>query len=189
MGDPILHYQGKYKFADKPLQAKKIKLPEFTPVKYDGDVETLVYNPKRLFMFGLFGTITDINSFDGKKLITTVKDTSEREFFKGSKNPNFVAAPVFVDAMFQTGGLLEFFTTHMTVLPYRIESLKFYKEVLKNEEYYCITEKVNSGEETNTYNLKLVDKKGDLYIEVTSFEMVKINQLAKEDRILEQIEY
>ncbi|MCK5311834.1 MAG: acyltransferase domain-containing protein, partial [Desulfobacteraceae bacterium] len=189
MGDPILHYQGKYKFADKPLKAKKIKVPEFTPVKYDGDVETLVYNPKRLFMFGLFGTITDINSFDGKKLITTINDTSEKEFFKGLKNPNFVAAPVFVDAMFQTGGLLEFFTTNMTVLPYKIESLKFYKPVLKNEEYYCITEKINSGEETNTYNLKLVDKKGNIYIEVSSFEMVKINQLAKEDRILELIEY
>ncbi len=189
MGDPILHYQGKYRFADKPLQAKKIKIPEFTSVKYDGDVETLVYNPKRLFMFGLFKTITEINSFDGKKLITTIKDTSEKDFFKGSKGPNFVAAPVFVDAMFQTGGLLEFFTTHMTVLPFKIKSLKFYKDVLKNEEYYCITEKINSGEETNTYNLKLVDKKGNIFIEVSSFEMVKINQLAKEDRILELIEY
>jgi malonyl CoA-acyl carrier protein transacylase len=189
MGDPILHYQGKYRFADNPLKNKKIKIPEFTPVKIDGDVETLVYNPKRLFMFGLFKTITDINSFDGKKLITTVKDTSERDFFKGLKNPNFVAAPVFVDAMFQTGGLLEFFTTNMTVLPFKIESLKLYKDVLKNEEYYCITEKINSGEETNTYNLKLVDKKGNLFIEVSSFGMVKINQLAKEDRILELIEY
>ncbi|MCD4742487.1 MAG: KR domain-containing protein, partial [Desulfobacteraceae bacterium] len=189
MGDPILHYQGKYRFADKPLKAKKIKIPEFTPVKYDGEVETLVYNPKRLFMFDLFRTITEINSFDGEKLITTIKDTSKKDFFKGSKNPNFVAAPVFVDAMFQTGGLLEFFTTNMTVLPYRIESLKFYKDVLKNKEYYCITEKINSGEETNTYNLKLVGKKGNLYIEVSSFEMIKINQLAKEDRILELIEY
>ena len=189
MGDPILHYQGQYKFADQPLKAKKIALPEFTPVKYDGEVETLVYNPKRLFMYGLFQTITDINSFDGQKLITTIKDTSEKEFFKGSKNPNFVAEPVFVDAMFQTGGLLEFFTTNMTVLPYKIKSLKFYKNVNKNEEYFCITEKITSGEETNTYNLKLIDKTGKLYIEVVSFEMVKINQLAEEDRILEQIEY
>jgi len=189
MGDPILHYQGRYRFADKPLKAKKINLPGFTPVKHDGDVETLVYNPKRLFMFGLFGTITDINSFDGKKLITTIKDTSRKDFFKGSTDPNFVAAPVFVDAMFQTGGLLEFFTTNMTVLPYKIESLKLYKDPLKNREYYCITEKINSGTQTNTYNLQLVDKKGDLYIEVTDFEMVKINQLAEEDRILELIEY
>jgi malonyl CoA-acyl carrier protein transacylase len=189
MGDPTLHYQGKYKFADKPLGKRKIEIPEFTPVKYDGDVEDLIYNPKRLFMFGLFGTITDINSFDGDKLITTVKDTSEKDFFKGSNNPNFVAAPVFVDAMFQTGGLLEFFTTNMTVLPYRIESLKIYKAVRKNAEYYCITEKVDSGEETNTYNLQLVDKKGNLYIEVKRFEMVKTSVLAKEDRIIEQIEY
>ena len=82
MGDPKLHYQGKYKFAKKPLKAKKIKLPEFSAISYDGDLEKIVYNPKRLFMFGLFGTITDVNSFDGETLITTVEDISNKEFFK-----------------------------------------------------------------------------------------------------------
>ncbi len=189
MGDPTLHYQGRYRFEDKQLKGKKITIPAFTPVKYDGDVDTLVYNPKRLFMFGLFKTIVDVNSFDGRTLITTIKDSCENEFFKGNKHPDFVAAPVFVDAMFQTGGLLEFFTTNRTVLPFRIESAKFYLAAEKHEEYYCITEKINSGRETNSYNLQLIDKKGNLCVEVSNFEMVKINKLAKEDRILESIEY
>ena len=189
MGDPKLHYEGKYRFAENPLKAKKIKLPEFKPVSYEGDLETLVYDPKRLFMFGLFGTITDINSFDGKTLVTTVADKSKKEFFKGVKDPNFVAAPILVDAMFQTGGLLEFFTTSRTVLPYKINSLKFYRTVEKNKEYFCITQKMDSGEETNTYNLKLVDKKGNVFVEVDSFEMVKLNRLDPEDRIVDLVEF
>ena len=189
MGDPKLHYEGKYRFAEKPLKAKKIKLPEFNRVSYEGDIETLVYHPKRLFMFGLFGTITDINSFDGTTLITTVEDKSQKEFFKGVKDPNFVAAPVIVDAMFQTGGLLEFFTTSRTVLPYKIKSLKFYRKVEKNKAYFCITQKMDSGEETNTYNLTLVDKKGNVFIEVNSFEMVKLNRLDPEDRIADKIQF
>ncbi len=189
MGDPKLHYQGEYTFAEKPLKPKKIQIPEFNEITWTGDLESLVYNPKRLFMFGLFGTITDINSFDGETLITTVEDFSDKEFFKGMKDPNFVAAPVLVDAMFQTGGLLEFFTTSRTVLPYKIKSLKFYEDVQRHTPYYCITRKRASGEETNTYDLKLVDKKGKVFIEVDSFEMVKLNHLDPEDRIIDRIEY
>ncbi|MBT3388344.1 MAG: KR domain-containing protein, partial [Desulfobacula sp.] len=189
MGDPMLHYEGKYRFAQKPLKSKKINLPAFTPVSWEGDIEPLVYHPKRLFMFGLFGTITDINSFDGKTLITTIEDKSEKEFFKGIKDPNFVAAPVLVDAMFQTGGLLEFFTSSRTVLPYKINSLKFYSDVEKNRQYFCITQKMASGEETNTYNLKLVDKKGNVFIEVNGFEMVKLNRLDPEDRIIDRVKF
>ncbi|MCD4719728.1 MAG: KR domain-containing protein, partial [Desulfobacula sp.] len=189
MGDPKLHYEGKYRFAEKPLKVKKIKLPQFNPVSWEGDIDTLVYNPKRLFMFGLFATITDINSFDGKTLVTTVEDSSRKEFFKGIKDPNFVAAPILVDAMFQTGGLLEFFTTSRIVLPYKINSLKFYKIVEKNKEYFCITRKMDTGEETNTYNLKLVDKNGNLFIEVDSFEMVKLYRLDPEDRIIDRVEF
>ncbi|MBC8440931.1 MAG: acyltransferase domain-containing protein [Deltaproteobacteria bacterium] len=189
MGDPKLHYEGKYRFAKKPLKAKKIKLPEFNPVSWEGDIEPLVYHPRRLFMFGLFGTITDINSFDGKTLVTTMEDKSTKEFFKGITDPNFVAAPILIDAMFQTGGLLEFFTSSRTVLPYKIKSLKFYKDVEKNREYFCITQKKDSGEETNTYDLKLIDKKGNVFIEVDGFEMVKLNQLDPEDRIIDRVEF
>ena len=189
MGEPKLHYEGRYRFEGKPLKSKKIKLPQFNPVSFEKDVETLVYHPQRLFMFGLFGTITDINSFDGKTLITTVEDRSKKEFFKGVANPDFVAAPVLVDAMFQTGGLLEFFTTSRTVLPFKINSLKFYRNVEKQTPYFCITHKLASGEETNTYNLSLVDKSGMVFIEVNGFEMVKLNRLDPEDEIKGLVEF
>ncbi|MBU2429782.1 MAG: polyketide synthase dehydratase domain-containing protein, partial [Proteobacteria bacterium] len=189
VGDPKLHYEGSYTFAQNPLKSKQIQIPEFVPVSYEGDHDSLVYHPRRLFMFGLFGTIVDINSFDGQTLITTVEDHSTKAFFKGVKDPDFVAAPVIVDAMFQTGGLLEFFTTSRTVLPYRIKSMKFYKAVEKNKKYLCITRKTASGDETNTYDLVLVDKKGHVVIEVDSFEMVKLNLLDPEDRIAHKIKF
>lgn len=189
MGEPKLHYQGKYRFDKKPLKAKKIQIPEFRPVKWEGDIKKLIYHPKRLFMFGLFGTIIDINSFDGTTLVTTVKDASTKAFFKGMTHPHFVAAPILVDAMFQTGGLLEFFTTSRTVLPYRINSMKFYKDVQKNKGYYCITHKTASKKETNTYDLKLLNKKGRVFIEADGFEMVKLNRLAPEDQIVAQVAF
>jgi len=55
--------------------------------------------------------------------------------------------------------------------------------VLKEREYYCLTKKSDSDKETNTYQLQLVDKEGNLYIEVIDFKMVKLNKLAQEDRI------
>jgi len=189
MGDPKLHYQGTCRFSEKGLAPKKIDLPQFSPVTYEGDIDTLVYHPNRLFMFGLFSTIMDINSFDGTTLVTTLEDKSTAEFFKGVKNPKFVAAPVLVDAMFQTGGLLEFFTSSRTVLPYKIHCLNFYGNIQKNQPYYCITRKINSGEETNTYDLTLTDDKGNVSVEILGFEMVKLNQLAEEDRIADRVTY
>ena len=189
MGEPTLHYQGKYRFDKRPLKAKNVQIPEFRPVKWDGDIKKLIYHPKRLFMFGLFGTIIDINSFDGTTLVTTVKDASTKAFFKGISHPHFVTAPIFVDAMFQTGGLLEFLTTSRTALPYRIKSMKFYKEAQKNKEYYCITHKTGSKKETNTYDLKLSDKKGRVFIEADGFEMVKLNRLSPEDQIVSQVAF
>ena len=189
MGEPKLHYEGCYRFEDKPLKSRKIKLPPFHPISFEGNVETLVYHPRRLFMFGLFGTIRDIHSFDGETLITTVEDRSEKEFFKGVTKPGFVAAPVLVDAMFQTGGLLEFFTTSRTVLPFKIKSLKFYKDVEKHTPYFCITQKTVSGEETNTYHLTLADSAGAVCIEIDGFEMVKLNRLDPEDEIKGLVEF
>ncbi|MBU0973327.1 MAG: polyketide synthase dehydratase domain-containing protein, partial [Proteobacteria bacterium] len=189
MGDPKLHYQGVYQFSNTALAPRKIDLPQFSPVSFEEDIQTLVYHPRRLFMFGLFGTITDINSFDGTTLVTTLTDKSCAEFFKGVKDPSFVAAPVLVDAMFQTGGLLEFFTSSRTVLPYRMQTLNFYGNIQKNQPYYCITRKITSGAETNTYDLTLTDDRGNLYVEILGFEMVKLNPLAAEDQIADKISY
>ncbi len=189
MGDPKIHYQGTYEFQDKPLAPKAIELPEFSKITWEGEMESLVYHPKRLFMFGLFGTITDINSFDGTTLITTLTDVSDAEFFKGVTDPKFVAAPVLVDAMFQTGGLLEFFTSSITVLPYRINRMDFYGTPDRKVPYYCITRKVAEGEETNTYDLSLCDKKGNLFVDIKGFEMVKLGPLDPEDRIADQVTF
>ncbi len=189
MGDPTLHYKGLLKFADSLPTPEKIKLPKFNKVELAGDHEEIVYNPKRLFMLGLFNTIVKINSFDEKILITTVKDSSEKEFFKGVVKPNLQTPVVIIDAMFQTGGLFEFFTTSRTVLPFKIKTLKFHKNPEKYQEYYCITEKTASEEETNTYQLTLADKNGNVYISIKDFQMVKLNKLDEKDRIDHKIKY
>jgi hypothetical protein len=189
MGDPKLHYQGQFFLAkERPVQ-ETIDLPPFHPVSWEGDLADLVYHPGRLFMFGLFATITDINSFDGTTLVTTVKDRSAAPFFKGETDPQFQAAPVLVDAMFQTGGLLEFLTTSRTVLPFRIASMTFFAPVEKNTDYLCITEKKASGKETNTYDLTLVDDTGMVFVKVRGFEMVKLTRLAPEDRIAGRVTF
>jgi hypothetical protein len=189
MGDPKQHYQGNFVLSlDRPAP-ERIDLPEFHTVSWEGDLADLVYHPKRLFMFGLFETITDINSFDGKTLVTTVADRSGAPFFKGVTDPQFQAAPVLVDAMFQTGGLLEFLTTSRTVLPYRIASMTFFASVGKNVDYLCITQKKASGKETNTYDLTLTDDAGNVFIKVTGFEMVKLTRLAPEDRIAGRVSF
>jgi len=189
MGDPKTHYQGIYRFEKTPLDARAVDLPEFSPVTWEGDLESLVYHPRRLFMFGLFGTIVDINSFDGTTLITTLEDKSDAEFFKGVADPRFVAAPVLVDAMFQTGGLLEFFSSSRTVLPYKIQNMDFYGTPEKKRPYYCITEKKASGKETNTYDLTLCDTQGSVLVSIQGFEMVKLNRLEKEDRIADKVSF
>ncbi|MCP4722804.1 MAG: hypothetical protein GY860_25400, partial [Desulfobacteraceae bacterium] len=96
---------------------------------------------------------------------------------------------VLVDAMFQTGGLLEFFTSSRTVLPYRIHAMNFYGNIQKDQPYYCITQKINSNGETNTYDLTLTDYKGNVAVEILGFEMVKLNQLALEDRISDKVSF
>ena len=149
---------------------------------------SLVYHPKRLFMFGLFETITKINSFDGTKLITTIEDCSDNEFFKGVKDPNFVAAPVLVDAMFQTGGMLEVMSTNVIVLPYRIGTMTLVKPPVRGATYLCITRKTQSLEKTNEYQLDLVDPAGHLYIRIENFEMVKIDTLARQHQILDLLQ-
>jgi len=189
MGDPKRHYQGRFSLAKKRPAPETMDLPEFSPVSWEGDLADLVYHPRRLFMFGLFGTITDINSFDGKTLVTTVADRSEAPFFKGVTDPEFQAAPVLVDAMFQTGGLLEFLTTSRTVLPFRINTMTFFKPVEKHTDYLCITQKKASGEETNTYDLFLTDMSGNVFIKVEGFEMVKLTRLAPEDRIAGKVTF
>ncbi|MFN2358801.1 MAG: SDR family NAD(P)-dependent oxidoreductase, partial [Desulfotignum sp.] len=189
MGNPKQHYQGNFVLSPDRPAPEKTDLPKFHPVSWEGDLADLVYHPKRLFMFGLFETITNINSFDGKTLVTTVADRSDAPFFSGVTDPQFQAAPVLVDAMFQTGGLLEFLTTSRTVLPFRIASMAFFAPLDKQVDYLCITQKKVSGKETNTYDLTLTDDTGNVFIKVIGFEMVKLTRLAPEDRIAGKVSF
>jgi NAD(P)-dependent dehydrogenase (short-subunit alcohol dehydrogenase family)/3-hydroxymyristoyl/3-hydroxydecanoyl-(acyl carrier protein) dehydratase len=189
MGEPTLHYQANLSFPTANSEKRRITLPEFCPVHIDGNLEKIVYHPKRLFMDGLFNTIVDVNSFDGTTLVTTVKDSNLRPFFKGITRPNLITPVVLIDAMFQTGGLLEFFTTSRTVLPYAIDKMVIHKTVKKGKPYFCITTKSSSDQDTNTYQLQLVDETGDLFVEVTNFQMVKLNRLDKEDRINDRVTF
>ena len=189
MGDPTLHYEGVLRFAGSFPAPEKIQLPAFNKVELNGELEEIVYHPKRLFMSGLFNTIIKVNSFDEKTLVTTIKDSSAKEFFRGVTAPSLQTPAVIVDAMFQTGGLFEFFTTSRTVLPFKINVLKFFKNPEKNTEYYCITEKTASEDETNTYQLTLADKDGNVYISIKDFQMVKLNKLDEKDRIDHKIKY
>ncbi|MBW2011264.1 MAG: SDR family NAD(P)-dependent oxidoreductase, partial [Deltaproteobacteria bacterium] len=189
MGDPKLHYQATYVFSDEVSENVKVDVPEFKPVEYDGDFYELAYHSTRLFMYGLFKSIHDIASFDGHLLITRIKDISTQEFFTGETDPKFVTNVILMDAMFQTGGLLEFITTNVLVLPYKIASLKFYRPMEKNREYLCLTRKTSSDEETNTYQLEMIDDEGNLYVKLEDFEMVKISKLEKEFQILDRIRF
>ncbi|MDY0374137.1 MAG: SDR family NAD(P)-dependent oxidoreductase [Desulfobacterium sp.] len=189
MGEPTLHYRASLKFMDSPMGGKNVTLPEFSPVHIDGELEKIVYHPKRLFMDGLFNTIVDVNSFDGTTLVTTVKDSSVEPFFKGITRPKLITPVVLIDAMFQTGGLFEFFTTSRTVLPYGIGRMMIHKTVKKGNPYFCITTKSSSDQETNTYQLQLVDEDGNLFVEVVDFQMVKLSRLDRQDRIDHRIEF
>ncbi|MFH1083975.1 MAG: polyketide synthase dehydratase domain-containing protein [Pseudomonadota bacterium] len=148
-----------------------------------------MYHPKRLFMNGLFETIREVNSFDGNTLITTVRDSSDREFFKEVTQPRLITPAVIVDAMFQTGGLLEFFTSSITVLPYRIRRITFFNTPGKNQDYLCLTTRTHSGDETNTYGLRLTDNQGNLFIEVEDFQMIKLNTVEEPFRIDRKVHY
>ncbi len=189
MGPRTLHYQGTYRFADKAPEAAKIDIPDFSPVTVEGEEGDLIYNPARLFMDGVFRSITGIASFDGELLITRMHNPLPADFFAGEANPAFITDVVLVDAMFQTGGLLEFLTTSELVLPYRIASMKLYGRTEAKTEYYCLTRKKASGEETNTYDLDLVDKEGNLFLSVRDFEMVKISTLEEADMITGKVNY
>ncbi|ACN16274.1 predicted polyketide synthase [Desulforapulum autotrophicum HRM2] len=189
MGAPTRHYEGTLRFLNPPVEKERIDLPEFCPVTFDGELEEIVYHPNRLFMDGLFNTIVDVNSFDGTTLVTTVKDSSVQPFFKDITEPKLITPVVLIDAMFQTGGLLEFFTSSQTVLPYAIGRMTVHGKVEKGKPYFCITTKSHSDKETNTYQLQLVDDRGNLFVEVVDFQMVRLNKLAEEDRIAHRITF
>jgi len=188
MGEPTLHYKGTYQFGPESLPEERIDLPPFIPVGYDGNVQDLLYHPSRLFMDGLFRTVEDILSFEPHRLISRIVNGSDKPFFADDPRPVFLTDVAIVDAMFQTGGMLEVMSTNVIVLPYAIGRMRFYRPMEKNVPYLCITEKTTQGEETNTYQLRLVDAEGRLYLAIDDFEMVQVDRLAEENQILNELQ-
>jgi 3-oxoacyl-(acyl-carrier-protein) synthase/NAD(P)-dependent dehydrogenase (short-subunit alcohol dehydrogenase family)/acyl carrier protein len=188
MGQPTLHYQGTYRFGSEPLPEERIALPPFIPVAYEGNIQDLLYHPSRLFMDGLFRTVEEILSFEPQRLIARIVNSSTKPFFADGTPPAFMTDVALVDAMFQTGGMLEVMTTNVIVLPYSIGRMRFYRPMQKGAAYLCITEKTNQGTETNTYQLRLVDTDGLLHMAIDDFEMVQVDRLAEEDQILKALQ-
>nr|MDJ0811975.1 SDR family oxidoreductase [Desulfobacterales bacterium] len=187
MGDPKLHYSGTYTFGATEAAPAAITLPAFHPVDFEGDIQTLLYHPARLFMDGLFRTVEEILSFEDDRLISQIRSASDRPFFADDPRPRFLTDVAVVDAMFQTGGMLEVMTTNIIVLPYTIGRMQFHRTVAPGQTYLCITQRVRQGEETNTYRLQLVDAQGQCYITIEDFEMVQVDRLGAEDQIVDQL--
>nr|MBL0712393.1 SDR family NAD(P)-dependent oxidoreductase [Desulfobacterales bacterium] len=187
MGTPKQHYNGTCTFGPAEAEPTAITVPEFYPVNYDGDIQALLYHPARLFMDGLFRTVEDILSFEDDRLISRIHSTSNKPFFADDPRPAFLTDVAVVDAMFQTGGMLEVMTTNIIVLPYTIGRMHFHQPVEAGREYLCITQRIARGQETNTYRLQLVAPDGKCYITIEDFEMVRVDRLSEEDQIVDQL--
>ncbi len=183
MGDPKLHYQARFMIKDTPLPGEKRSIPGFTPVKNSKELANQIYHPQRLFMDDLFRSIHDIVSFDGKTLVSLLSYTSDEPFFNYGAEPEFLTDVVLLDGMFQTGGAFEFFTDSCVVLPYKIGSLEFMARGLRNTNYLCFTTRTASNDETDTYDMDLVDEAGNFLMKLRDFEMVKLHKLSPEHTI------
>ncbi len=183
MGDPKLHYQARLVIKDAPLAGEKRAIPEFTPVADSKELANQIYHPQRLFMDNLFRSIHDIVSFDKTTLITLLSHKSDAPFFTQGATPEFLTDVVLLDGMFQTGGAFEFFTDSYVVLPYKIGSLEFMARGNKNTNYLCFTTRTASDDETDTYDMDLVDEGGSFLMKLRDFQMVKLNKLTADNKI------
>ncbi len=187
MGAPKLHYQADIVVGKRKTGTEKIKIPPFSKIEDSETLAGMIYHPQRLFMDDLFRTIIDIVSFDGTTLITKMSDKSRSAFFTDDPCPAFLTDVVMLDAMFQTGGVFEFLTDSSLVLPYKIGSLKFYEQGIKDHDYLCITTRTSSDEETDTFDIDLVDEAGKCLMVLKYFQMVKLHKLPETLRINTQV--
>ena len=187
MGDPKRHYQARLMIKDAPLPGEKRSIPKFTPVANSKELANQIYHPQRLFMDNLFRSIHDIVSFDGTTLVSLVSHTSDAPFFTHGAPPEFLTDVVLLDAMFQTGGAFEFFTDSRVVLPYKIGSLQFMARGTRNENYLCFTTRTAWDDETDTYDMDLVDEKGNFLMKLRKFQMVKLHKLTPENSISKEV--
>ena len=187
-----LHYQGTFQVAAaKAVNGKNpaagnalgtVDLPELPGLHADAAWQEQIYQPQRLFMDGLFRSVDQLVALKEDQLITMVQWRPGRPFFKGQTHPAFLTPVVIMDAIFQTGGILEFFTSRDVVLPYGIQSARFGGQVLPNTPYTCITRRTDQADDTKTYQMQLADISGNILIDIQDFEMVKVDRLAPGNR-------
>ena len=178
-----LHYQGKFKIGTDSPVLGEISVPALSEFKVDAQWQEQIYQPDRLFMDGLFRSVEKLASLDEDSLVTVVQWRPGREFFKGQTYPEFATPVVIMDAMFQTGGILEFFTSADVMLPYTIRKVLFSGTVLPDTPYFCVTRRLAQAGDTKTYHMQLVEPSGRVIIDIQDFEMVRVDRLAEEDRL------
>jgi malonyl CoA-acyl carrier protein transacylase len=176
-----LHYQAKVKIGTDVPAFDEIATPEISEFKVDAQWQEQIYHPDRLFMDGLFRSVDQLALLDEDSLVTVVQWRPGREFFKGHAYPEFATPVVIMDAIFQTGGILEFFTSTDVMLPYTIRKASFAGTVLPNTPYFCVTRRLAQGDDTKTYHMQLADTSGRVLIDVQDFEMVRVDRLAEDE--------
>jgi NAD(P)-dependent dehydrogenase (short-subunit alcohol dehydrogenase family)/acyl carrier protein len=186
IGQPTLHYRGRYSFSDKKPKAVKVELPALRKVKWDGELAKLLYHPKRLFMTELFQTVEDVIGMNDKTIVVKIHTTSKVPFFAHIDDPEFVIDPVIVDGLFQSGGLFEFLGSGDTILPYRIAKMTRYKEIDRYTEYTCAATLIgrDDTEKTRAFDIDLIDKNGNLCLRVENFQMIAVGKPSAEDSIV-----
>jgi 3-oxoacyl-(acyl-carrier-protein) synthase/NAD(P)-dependent dehydrogenase (short-subunit alcohol dehydrogenase family)/acyl carrier protein len=183
VGEAKRHFEGRFELAERWPKAPRVHWPDLPRPAAPEDVQALLYHPRRLFMDGLFRTVTAVDGFDGQRLLVRIAHPEPREFFAGVNEPRFATDVQLIDAMFQTGGMLEVLTSGDIVLPFGIQRLRWYGPPRRGAVYRCLTERVASAEKTVTYRLTLADAADRAVVEIEGFEMVKVDRLQPEDRI------
>lgn len=186
-GEAKRHFEGRFELAERWPKAPRVHWPDLPRPAAPEDVQALLYHPRRLFMDGLFRTVTAVDGFDGRRLLVRITHPAAREFFAGVTAPPFVTDVQLIDAMFQTGGMLEVLTSGDIVLPFGIRRLRWYGPPRRGPVYRCLTERIASAEKTVTYRLTLADAADRAVVEIEGFEMVKVDRLQPEDRIAERL--
>ncbi len=186
-GEAKRHFEGRFELAERWPRAPRVQWPDLPRPAAPEDVQALLYHPRRLFMDGLFRTVTAADGFDGQRLLVRIAHPGPREFFAGVSAPRFATDVQLIDAMFQTGGMLEVLTSGDIVLPYNIGRLRWYGPPRRGVTYRCLTERIGSGEKTITYRLTLAGEDDRAVVAIEGFEMVKVDRLRPEDRIAERL--
>ena len=169
-----LHYTGRVQTADLRPGVQLMAIPDLPGLRHKGSLGDLIYRPTRLFMDGVFRSIESVAGFDGRQLVTLMRDPGQGFFFAGVKGPDFRIPVVLLDAMFQTGGLFNMLGKGTPVLPSSFSRMRIFDMPEARTAYVCVTEKKAELEKTDLFDMALVDANGRLMVRVEDFQMIRI---------------